>query len=129
MADSTGVNNVTGKPLSDFDHVIQSVGVILTTPIGSRAMRREFGSELFDLIDRPMTRRVILATYNDAVQSIAKWEPRYAMTDIELLVADATGVVSLAFDGIYYPRGHLGDFTPAAVNQRIIIPIRGTSQR
>ena len=129
MADSTGVNKVTGKPLSDFDHVIQSIGVIITTPIGSRVMRREFGSEIFDLIDRPMTQRVILAVYAAAVLAIARWEPRYAVTGVQLLEADASGVASLAFDGTYYPRGHLGDYTPAAVNQRIIIPIRGTSQR
>jgi phage baseplate assembly protein W len=125
---STGVNNVTGKPLRDFDHVIQSIGVILTTPIGSRVMRREFGSELFDLVDRPMTARVILAVYAAAVLAIARWEPRYAVTGIRLLAADAGGALSIEFNGTYYPNGHLGDFTPAAENLRIIIPIRGTAQ-
>lgn len=128
MADSTGVNRVSGKPLTDFDHVMQSIGVIVTTPIGSRVMRREFGSEIFDLIDRPMTQRVILAVYAAAVLAIARWEPRYAVTGIQLIEARADGVISLAFDGTYYPRGHLGDFTPAAENRRIIIPIRGTAQ-
>jgi phage baseplate assembly protein W len=127
LASSTGLNRFTGKPLSDFDHVAQSIGVIVTTPIGSRVMRREFGSEIFDLIDRPMTDRVILAVYAAAVLAIARWEPRYAVTGIKLLAADATGGISLAFEGIYYPRGHLGDYTPSAVNDRIIIPIRGTA--
>lgn len=124
---STGVNGATGTPLRDFEHVQQSIGVILTTPIGSRVMRREFGSELFDLIDRPMTARVILAIYAAAVMAIARWEPRYAVTGIRVLAADGGGNLALEFNGTYFPRGHLGDFTPDAVNQRIIIPIRGTA--
>lgn len=128
MASSAGSNGDTGRLLTDFDHVRQSIGIILTTPIGSRVMRREFGSELFDLIDRPMTARIILAIYAAAVLAIARWEPRYAVTGIQLLQADASGSLSIEFNGTYYPRGHLGDFTPAAENQRIIIPIRGTAQ-
>lgn len=126
MAPSTGFNRYTGSLLTDFDHVRQSIGVILTTPVGSRVMRREFGSELFDLIDRPMTARVILAIYAAAVLAIARWEPRYAVTGMQLLSADAGGSLSLEFNGTYFPRGHLGDFTPAG-DQRIIIPIRGTA--
>ena len=123
---STGFNGLTGKPLAGFDHVRQSIRVILTTPIGSRVMRREFGSELFDLIDRPMTARVILAIYAAAVMAIARWEPRYSVTGIRVLDAAAGGGLSLEFNGTYFPRGHLGDFTPSG-DQRIIIPIRGTA--
>jgi phage baseplate assembly protein W len=123
---STGFNRETGEVLRDFDHVRQSIGVILTTPIGSRVMRREFGSELFDLIDRPMTDRVILAIYAAAVMAIARWEPRYALTGCRLTRAGADGVIGLELKGSYYPRGHLGDFTPAG-DQRIIVPVRGTA--
>ena len=123
---STGFNRDTGKLLRDFDHVRQSIGVILTTPIGSRVMRREFGSELFDLIDRPMTDRVILAIYAAAVMAITRWEPRYAVTGCQVTRAGADGVIGLEFNGTYFPRGHLGDFTPAG-DERVIIPIRGTA--
>lgn len=123
---STGFNRDAGTVLQDFDHVRQSIGVIMTTPIGSRVMRREFGSELFDLIDRPMTDRVILAIYAAAVMAIARWEPRYAVTGCRLTSAGADGAIGLEFNGTYYPRGHLGDFTPAG-DQRIIVPIRGTA--
>lgn len=118
----TGFNRETGALLSGFDHVRQSIGVILSTPIGSRVMRREFGSELFDLIDRPMTDKVILAIYSAAVTAIARWEPRYSVTGIRVTGAQADGTLSIEFAGIYYPRGHLGDFTPAG-EQRVIIPI------
>jgi phage baseplate assembly protein W len=121
---STGVHRDNGTALHDFEHVRQSIGDILTTPVGSRVLRRDYGSELFDLIDRPMTDRVILAVYAAAVIAIARWEPRYAITGCRVAMTGGDGVIALAFNGTYFPRGHLGDFTPAG-DQRVIIPIRG----
>lgn len=110
---SVGVNRVAGTILSGFDHVEQSIKVILTTPIGSRVMRRDFGSELFDLIDRPMTDQNILAIYAAVVMAITRWEPRYVVTRCRLTAADGAGALSIETDGIYYPRGHYGDFSIA----------------
>lgn len=47
------MNAQTGKPLEGIEHLKQSVRDILTTPIGSRVMRRDYGSRLFELIDNP----------------------------------------------------------------------------
>lgn len=122
---SFGVNRVTFRPLSGFDHVRQSIEVILTTPIGSRLMRREFGSEVMDLIDRPLTDRVILAVYTAVVMAIARWEPRFAVTGCKIVTADETGKLSLQIFGIYYPRGHLGDFTnPEGAETRVFFERR-----
>lgn len=122
----TGFNRDAGTLLSGFEHVEQSIGVILTTPIGSRVMRREFGSELFDLIDRPLTDQVILAIYAAVVAAIARWEPRFAVTGCRIAGASASGTLSLELTGIYYPRGHLGDFTPAA-DQQFTVPVARAS--
>lgn len=119
----TGFDRETGALLSGFDHVRQSIGVILTTPVGSRVMRREFGSELFDLIDRPMTDQVVLAIYSAAVMAIARWEPRFSITGCTLSGAASDGTLSLELSGVYYPRGHLGDFTPDDGSRSVIIPI------
>lgn len=120
---STGFNRETGALLRDFEHVRQSIGVILTTLIGSRVMRREFGSELFDLIDRPMTARVMLAIYAAAAVAIARWEPRFSVTGLNLLQAGPDGAMNLKVIGTYYPRGHLGDFTPAADKISIVLSL------
>lgn len=108
---STGVNREAGQPLESWSHIEQSIGVILTTPIGSRVMRREFGSELFNLIDRPMTDQVILAIYVAAATAIARWEPRFRVTSFKLRAADAGGIAAMEIYGREYPRGHLGDFS------------------
>lgn len=110
----TGVNAETGAPLTGWPHVLQSIRKILTTSIGTRVMRREFGSEVMSLIDAPMEGRVLLALYVATANAIARWEPRFRLSAVTLLRVNAQGQVHLLLTGTYYPRGHLGDFTPAA---------------
>lgn len=106
-----GISAETGKALGGWDHVVQSIRVILTTAIGTRVMRREFGSELMSLIDAPMNDRVLLAIYVATANALARWEPRFRLTDVAVTSAAATGTLTLTLLGRYYPRGHLGDFT------------------
>lgn len=108
---SLGFSNVDGSLLAGFDHVRQSIEVILTTPVGSRVMRRDFGSELMGLIDRPMNDRVILGIYSACAMAIAKWEPRFAVTGINIGDLNEQGAIDLQIRGVYYPNGHKGDFS------------------
>lgn len=114
---SFGVNAETGAALEGWPHVLQSIRKILTTSIGTRVMRREFGSELMSLIDAPMEGRVLLALYVATANAIARWEPRFRLSAVTLLRVDAQGRVHLLLTGTYFPRGHLGDFT-AATSER-----------
>lgn len=113
MSDSAGINDLTGAPVSDWEHTQQSIQKILSTPIGSRLMRRTFGSDLPDLIDAKMVKKNILAVYSSAAAAIEKWEPRYRMKSGSLEEAGANGRVTFTITGTYYPRGHLGDYSIA----------------
>lgn len=79
-----GLNHTTGRPVDGLDHLRQSIEVILTTPIGSRVMRRNFGSNLHRLVDAPnngATRaRLVAAT----ATALMKWEPRLKVTRISI---------------------------------------------
>ena len=50
----SGMDRNTGRTLDGDAHLAQSIGDILTTPLGSRVMRRDYGSMLFELIDQPL---------------------------------------------------------------------------
>ncbi len=58
-----GMSATSGKELEGLDHLKQSIIDILTTPIGSRIMRREYGSRLLELVDRPINRDFSLEIY------------------------------------------------------------------
>lgn len=113
MSESNGIDRRTGGVVSGWAHVEQSLDVILTTPIGSRIMRRDFGSEIPDLVDRKMTSRLVLALYAAAAAAVRRWEPRFLLTRAAVTEAGATGRLGLALYGTYYPRGHLGDYSVA----------------
>lgn len=107
---TTGLNAQTGRTLSGWPHVEQSIRDILTTPVGSRVMRREYGSELPLLVDRPMTQRVVLAVYAATAIAIARWEPRFELTGVEMTEGNANGRLALSIFGRYQ-----GDFVSGEV--------------
>ncbi|NKD46356.1 phage baseplate protein, partial [Haematospirillum jordaniae] len=67
-----GTNAKTGKPLSGLDHLSQSIRDILTTPVGSRVMRRDYGSRLPSLVDAPVNRSTILELYAATAEALAR---------------------------------------------------------
>ena len=74
------INN--GQNISEIAHIKQSVTNILTTPIGSRVMRRDYGSRLFEKIDRPLNGELIAEIYYDITESLFIWEPRFELEQI-----------------------------------------------
>lgn len=99
-----GINASTGKSLDGIAHLRQSISDILTTPIGSRVMRREYGSRLFELIDAPINRETITDIYAATAEAIARWEPRFQVTQVVIAGAQP-GLVELDLIGNYLPDG------------------------
>lgn len=77
-----GMNRNTGRAITDADHISQSVGDILRTPVGSRVMRRDYGSLLSAMIDQPQTPALELQIKVACYMAILKWEPRITLTSI-----------------------------------------------
>lgn len=86
----------TGKQISERDHILQSIEMILSTPVGSRVMRRNYGSEIPRLIDQPLNRSTLTAIYAAANESIATHEPRVEILRTQVDASDAErGIVNL----------------------------------
>jgi len=82
----------------------QSIVDILSTPIGSRVMRREYGSQLFSLIDAPLNRSSVMDLYAATAEALKRWEPRFVLTKIQASMPDS-GTVLLDLTGNYLPDG------------------------
>lgn len=94
-----GMNASTGRTVSDRQHLVQSVADILTTPIGSRVMRREYGSNLPDLIDWPHNGATRLQAYAATAMALMRWEPRLRLTRVQLSMGDQPGQAVLDLEG------------------------------
>ncbi|EJF78167.1 MULTISPECIES: GPW/gp25 family protein [Bartonella] len=101
---NSGMDRTTGKPLTGIDHLRQSILDILSTRIGSRVMRRDYGSRVAELIDAPVNNAFAVALYAAVAEALDKWEPRFKLKKIDFKMVDA-GQVSLSFEGIYLPSG------------------------
>ncbi|MEG1798702.1 MAG: GPW/gp25 family protein [Synergistaceae bacterium] len=62
------------------NHLAQSIADILTTPIGTRVMRPDYGSSLPRLIDQPMNKSWKLRVFTACAEALDKWEPRISLT-------------------------------------------------
>ncbi len=100
----TGMDAATGKHLDGLAHLKQSIRDILRTPIGTRVMRREYGSGLFDLIDRPVNRAWLVEAYAAVAVALDRWEPRFRLKKIRVQSVDA-GAVTMDLTGVYLVDG------------------------
>ncbi|WP_244111860.1 GPW/gp25 family protein [Burkholderia diffusa] len=81
-----GMNAVTGRAISGLEHLAQSVGRIIGTPLASCIQRREFGSEVPDLIDAPTNGETRVRLYAAVATALIRWEPRIVVTRVRLVV-------------------------------------------
>lgn len=97
-----GMNEYTGARLTESDHVRQCIRTILLTPIGTRLMRREFGSLIPDLLGYPLNQATLLRLYSVTAAAIMKWEKRVTVKSMRLNIAtDGSAVfdVEYVFNG------------------------------
>ncbi|WVK04614.1 GPW/gp25 family protein [Xanthomonas campestris pv. olitorii] len=113
-----GVDANTGRLIEGDQHLAQSIACILTTPIGTRVHRRDFGSLLPELIDQPFNGATRTLLYGATVTALMRWEPRLRLTRVGLVVGDAPGNFVLTIEG------QRTDVAPANARARLTIPLR-----
>lgn len=84
-----GMDARTGQALSGDAHLAQSIADILSTPIGTRIMRRDYGSRIPDLIDAPANAATRVQLYAATATALMRWEPRLTIKRVALSVVDA----------------------------------------
>ncbi len=93
MTGALGMDRATGAALGGDAHLAQSIADILTTPIGSRVMRRDYGSDLPELIDAPINPETVVDLYQATAEALARWEPRLSLARVQVSEARAGHVV------------------------------------
>jgi phage baseplate assembly protein W len=94
------MNAITGRSISGLDHLYQSIGKIVSTPLASCVERRAFGSALPDLIDAPSNGSVRTRLYAATATAMMRWEPRLTLTRVQLANDSyARGQVVLDIEG------------------------------
>ncbi len=98
------MNINTGKTISEIAHIKQSIANILTTPIGSRIMRRNYGSRLFKKIDNPINGELVAEIYSDVVEALFTWEPRFEVEQVTVK-SIKKGKITIDLEGSFLKEG------------------------
>lgn len=112
-----GFDARSGRSLQGLEHLSQSVADILTTPIGSRVMRRDYGSLLPELIDQPFNAATRLRLYGAAALALMRWEPRIRLIRIQLYPGPDSGSYVLDMECVLRDSPSSTDYT------RLTIPL------
>ncbi|NBC35538.1 oxidoreductase [Novosphingobium sp. FSY-8] len=113
-----GMDASTGTALSGNAHLAQSIGDILSTPIGTRVMLRDYGSLLVELMDRPINAATAMLMRAATATAIAQWEPRITLTRVQIGGTPAAGNLSIQITGT------LTDQASKTQLAQLTIPIR-----
>lgn len=106
----------TGKTVEGIEHLRQSIIDILTTPIGSRVMRRDYGSRLFELIDAPVNRETLVDYYAAVAEALDLWEPRIQLQQVDITSAKV-GSIELSITGKYLIDGQAVSLDGIVINK------------
>lgn len=130
-----GMNRTTGKLMHGWDHVEQSMQVIFATPFHQRVLRRYVGSFVPQILGESGVPRIITRFFWAIASAIDLWEPNYRIKQVFLMgtalgstwapklsTSSAaqlfrTGEIIFRTEGVYRPRAHLGDYSPAERRQ------------
>lgn len=95
-----GMDRHTGQPISGIEHVRQSIEDILTTPLGSRRQRPEYGSQLRRFVDLPVTEGWKSAVQAEVARALGRWEPRLKLSQVRV-IAVLNGRIEFELKGLF----------------------------
>lgn len=78
------MNRRTGRRIDLQAHIAQSVADIVTTPLGSRVMRRDYGCLLPLLLDQPDNPATQIRITAAVAGALLRWEPRVRLMRLGL---------------------------------------------
>ncbi len=113
-----GISASNGRSLGGMAHLGQSIGDILMTPLGSRVMRRDYGSLLPELIDQPFNDATRMRLFGATALALMRWEPRIRLIRVQLFQGEAAGSYTLDLDCVLVDAAKSSDYT------RLSIPLR-----
>ena len=94
-----GASASNGRSLGGMAHLGQSIGDILMTPLGSRVMRRDYGSLLPELIDAPFNGVHRLMLFGAIATALMRWEPRIELSSVDVQPGNSPGAFTVTVEG------------------------------
>lgn len=105
------IDRYSGKLIDENAHIRQSVIDIITTRIGERVMRREYGTILLDVIDAPMNEILVMQLMSSIFMALNEYEPRIEVASCFIDSAEVDGTLEIVVEGRVKTSGALFSLT------------------
>jgi phage baseplate assembly protein W len=105
-----GINAQTGKVLVGQAHLRQSLSIIWTTRFDTVLMDLDLGNNVRDRLGEDITPALALDIYDDLITAAHAQEPEFRVMTIRFVRFTATGILGLAYGGVYFPEGRFGNY-------------------
>lgn len=100
-----GMSAIDGSPLLDETaYLRQSIQDIIKTPIGQRIMRRNYGSNIMELIDTPLNDFSLLQIQASIANAILQQEKNIALKKVA--IKQKLSEVEVNIEGTYIDSGN-----------------------
>ena len=99
------VSRRNGQVIDDFQHTVESIATILTTPRVTRLYRRDFGAVSFELIDATVDDNLTLEIYGTTTAALRD-ETRFRLDKVSINnELSNAGTLFIDIFGLYLPDG------------------------
>lgn len=113
----SGISALTLQPIARDAWLSQAVRTVLLTPVGTRVMRRDFGSLLKELIDQPQNEATTVRLYGATAVALMRWLPVFRLVRVALEHL-APGRAELVVEG------YDAEAAPPNALLRVSVPLR-----
>jgi uncharacterized protein len=97
------IDRYTGEYIQGWPRARQSIITILTTRLRTRIMRRWWGSDFIDMMDKPSITEVFTKSIVAAIEAINKYEPEFKVSRVTITDLGPEGIATITIDGKYLP--------------------------
>jgi phage baseplate assembly protein W len=94
--------------VTETDHLIKSIKDILTTPVGSRVMRRSYGCNLFSYVGYPITPLIVAKIQTIISDALTTYEKRVKFDKVLIDASSSSiqfGKIALSIEGTWTSSG------------------------
>jgi len=115
------ISRHTGEAITELEHVKESIVDILTTAKTTRVRLMEYGTNIYQMLDRPINRELISDLRMEIAEAIDRWEPRVTLNEVKLdLTSIEEGVLYVSLTCTYKPTGGRVEFNSLELKYRRI---------
>ena len=103
----TGMNATTGESMTGIPYLRQRLSDVINTPLGSVVGRRDFGSELHQMVDHNVDSNFQMDVYIKLAAAINNPDnglDDFSLTDMRMARISSSNI-ELSLSGVYLPTG------------------------